>query len=161
MSTLFIYSLETLDWGCCGGRHYVGTVRWTDAKGEYPRHEIERKLSLREAKELDPDSGAGYWKSGIRRTTNRFDTVEQLERCATKWVEEHAEKAGLTDWLLINDDPHNPNRPIAGKGWVTTRFAAMRKMAKMWDGFDNAVRNALTKEEWKTIYRAWNSLLTP
>ncbi len=161
MTKLSIYSLKTLCWAACGGRHYVGTIHWYDPKGEWHRHELERKLSLREAKELDPDAGERYWKMGLSRTSNRFDTRDQLERHAIKWVEEHAAAQGLTEWLFIDNDTLNPNRPLAGKGYITTRFVAMRQAAEKWDKMDNAARNALTKKQWNTIYSGWNKLLKP
>jgi hypothetical protein len=162
MNALTIYSLETLWWGVSiGGKHYTGHIDWRDSKGEFHRHELERKLSLRQAKELDPDAGERYWKWGVKRVTNRFDTREQLERFAAKWVEDHAAKEGLTDWLLIENDSRNPNRPIAGNGYIVDRFPIMRKMAKMWDKTDNATRNALTKEQWNTISGGWKALLKP
>lgn len=155
-----IYDLDTLWWGISvGGRHYTGNVRWTDKEGHYQCHELERKLSLREAKELD-DTQLINWHGGYGRTTNRFDTEKQLERYAARWVEGEAKRSGFNHWLLIENDRHNPNRPIAAAGWYITRMTPMRELAKMWDKVPNGVREN-NREVWDLVYDLWRQILTP
>lgn len=154
-----IYSLDTLWWGVSiGGRHYTGNVRWEEGNG-YPSHELECRLSLREAKELG-NTQVILWTDRVNRTTNRFDTREQLERAATKWVTDHAAKSGVKNWLLIDNNRHNPNRPIAAAGWYKSRVKPMKKLAEMWDKVPDHIR--LSDEElWNKVYNAWYALLTP
>lgn len=166
-----IYWLDTLDWSGFGGRHYVGKIGWEDGAdlggdGSYHYHEIERSLSLKEAKALyaescpdDPDTGARYWKLGLARKTNRFETREDLERVAGQWVREHCK---LANWLLIDNGYPNPNRPIAAHGWYgeVHRWNAMKDLAAIWDKVPNHLRD-WSKDPTKSIYSAWHLLLTP
>ncbi len=152
-----VYWLESLWWGVSiGGRHYTGKIHWYDSDNEYQTAEIERPLSLKEAKLLDPDRGEGHWRlGGVFRKTNRFDTKDQLERAATKWVKGHT-KAPI--WMLIDHDIHNPNRVIGSSGWHSERVDQMDKVAAVWNKLDNRTRE--DKKLWDVTYKAWRWLIS-
>ncbi len=167
-----IYTLDSLWWGISiGGRHYTGHVSWTDKRrkkdgSDYHRHEIERSLSLREAKELwaerrEPGDTERYWKMGLARETNRFETKEALERAAAKWVTAHCKHP---NWLLINNNHINPNRPIAARGWYEDRVELMTDLAAKWDKVPDHQRLTNGRETtplWDSVYQLWYLLLTP
>ena len=150
-----VYSLDVLWWGVsAGGRHYTGEICWQDAS--YHKHEVERHLTLREAKALG-DTQFILWTERFSRTTNRFDSLEQLERAAARWVRKNA---AVPNWLLIKHDGHNPNRPIAAKGWYVQRLPAMRALAKAWDKVPDGVRQS-NRELWDAVYETWRKLMEP
>ncbi len=158
-----VYTLDVLWWGVSiGGKHYTATIDWSEGErktdgSNYHHHELERTLSLKDAKLLDPDAGERYWISGIRRKTNRFDTREQLERWATKWVQADAKRRGETTWLLIEHDAHNPHRPVSSQGWDKDRLKLMTDIAATWDKTTNAQRG--NKVIWDRTYALWNALI--
>jgi hypothetical protein len=142
-----VVELHSLWWGvCAGGRHYTGEVR---VKGG-STVELRRKLSLKEAKELGETEGR-MWLNRLQRDTNKFDSMEQLERHALKWCKENVEG----DFLLLQD-ALNPSRVTAGRGPITERIPVMNQLAEAWDKVPNWERQG---EVWKETYKAWDSLL--
>lgn len=157
-----IYALDSLWWGVSvGGRHYTGMLKWYSPDGAFHRHELERKLTLKEAKELG-DTQVILWTSRFSRVTNRFDSLDQLCRAAARFVEDEVVKTNgaIKNWILIDNDIYNPNRPIAAAGWLKPRMGDMRKLAKEWDKVSNYIREN-DKELWDAVYEAWDTLLTP
>lgn len=143
-----IYGFKYLWWGVCiGGRHYTGKVHWREGD-EFKTHELERRLSLREAKEISGEKEI-LWKHHDRVTVN-FDSLEQLERAAIKWVEKNAT---VPNWLLIHNDYWNPNRPIAAAGLYKKRVKSMRAFADFWAKVDDSKREI--PEVWDATYNAW------
>lgn len=167
-----IYSLDSLWWGVSlGGHHYTGHVNWSEKRrakdgSSYKRHELERRLTLREAKELwseqrEPGQTEQYWKMGLARETNRFETKADLERAAVKWVTHHCR---YPNWLLIDNDWINPRRPISAQGWYKDRVPMMAELAARWDkvpNYQRLVNGHEPTEIWNSVYRLWYLLLTP
>lgn len=146
--------LDSLWWGVsAGGKHYTGHVYFSDRRN---RVEIERELSLKEAKELwaeydDAGRTERYWQMGLRRKTNRFDTKADLERAALKWCE-----ANLTgDWILKHE------RYVLGSNCVSpVKQRMMNLIAERWDaayvwknGFGDMPREL--NDSFYRAYEAW------
>lgn len=145
--SLTIVALRHLWWGVSiGGRHYTGEI----CHGERTI-ELERRLSVREAKELAEREGRMWLR--LERTTNKFDSLEQLERAAVRWCE-----ANLSDpWLLQEYTDCNPERPIAGAGYIKERIPLLRTLARAWAKVPNSGRTsetlAIVDKAWQTIIR--------
>ncbi len=160
-----VYTLDVLDWSAAiGGRHLTAKLHWEEGPHQsngshYHHHELERDLSLKDAKLLDPDMGDRYWRlGGTFRKSNRFETMAQLERHATRWVKADAERRKESVWLLIDNDHSNPNRPIAAQGWDKDRLALMTDLAEVWDKTPNHLRD-FGSTGVKAIYLAWKALI--
>ena len=76
MKTVKIAALHSLTWEGYGGHHWMGTIHHPDGN-----HELIRKVSRKEAKALSHDEESHYWP----KTTERFETEEDLEKAALKW----------------------------------------------------------------------------
>lgn len=150
-SNIRVASLDHLWWGvCAGGRHYTGEVRWAEKT-----HELERKLSLKEAKEIG-ETQTTMWIRRYQRTTNKFDTLATLENAAARWCRENIEG----EWALFHHDGHNPNRLIsASYPWLMERRKVINEFADLWATVPNSVRE--NKDVWNTTFAAWRIFLTP
>ena len=143
-----IVKLDYLDWSvCAGGRHYTGSVVISEP---FRRIELERSLSLREAKELS-ETQERLWMCH-ERTTNKFDTLAQLENAAAKWCEKNLGP----DWLLQEHGNYGPLRPIAAGGRYKAILPKLRALAKRWD----KVRDHQTDQEMMQSYAEWEKLIT-
>ena len=139
--------LDHLWWGVSiGGRHYTGTVI-TEISGERKRVELERKLSLREAKEIGETEGR-MWIHRISRVTNKFDTMKQLDRHALKWCAANLPRP----WVLMENDHWNPNRIVGASDWDGKYIAKLNKIAASWDKVPNWQR---TNEVIHNICKIW------
>lgn len=140
-----VAALTHLWWGVSiGGKHYTGEIHY-----DGPTVELTRKLGLKEAKQMAEDEDR-LWLP-LERETNRFNTLKQLERYATKWCEKNLGD----EWLLIHVDSHNPHRPIAGKGKIVPVLPAMTEVAEFWDKLTDTQREVV----WDEIYTIWRNLL--
>ncbi len=155
-----VYCLDVLWWGISiGGHHYTGKITYYDAAGKWHSHELERDLSLKDAKLLDPDSAERRWRlGGVFRKSNRFETRPQLDRWAARWVKADALKCGASTWLLIEHDTCNPRRPIASQGWDKNRLKLMTDIAEMWDKVPNWARTGMPSL-WDAVYGTWGQLV--
>lgn len=108
---MIVVRLDALDWAIGGGSHHTGHLYFSDNR---PRVEMERDLSLSEAKDLwadrqGPEHTERWWNAGIARRTNRFETSADLQRAATKWCEDN-----ITGDYVLKDDSNG--RIIAHRG---------------------------------------------
>lgn len=152
MSILYI-ALDSLNWSvCAGGRHYTGHLTFSDHRN---RVELERSLSLREAKDLRPDHSDWMYDEPYFRVTNRFDSYESLTSAAIKWCE-----ANLTGVWVLKKDSHSGTDPILashGVNPVTVRVLNLiaEKMDKsyVWKGgFGD-----MDRELYDGLYRAYKA----
>lgn len=148
---LCVAELNQLWWGVCiGGRHYTGDIRYGRQRMKV---EMMRKLSAREAKEYAQREDR-MWLAR-ERETNKFETLRQLERHASRWCETNLGE----QWVLLYDE-HNPSPVIAGNGWIVQRIKMMNKLAKLWAEVPNSRRD-FDQPEIKQLYRAWDALMNP
>ncbi len=68
-----------------------------------------------------------------------------------------AKRRGETTWLLIEDDAHNPHRPVSSQGWDKDRLKLMTEIAATWNKTTNAQR--ANKVIWDRTYALWNGLI--
>ena len=151
-STLKVAELNHLWWGVSiGGKHYTGNVILN-----YPHRcvEMTRTLSAREAKEMAEQEGR-LWLAR-ERTTNKFDSLKQLERFAARWCEANLGE----NWVLLAGDRLNPCVAIAGKGWVRANLKSMTRLGKAWDKVPDSQRD-FDNPAIKNLYRVWKSLFQP
>lgn len=148
MAPLKIACLDWLWWGVCiGGRHYTGHIHF-----ENQRIELERRLTLREAKEMS-ETQERLWRYCHERTTNKFDDWDQMARHARKWC-----RANLGEhWLLLERNKHNPNKVIAAHGPIKERARYINDLAILWDKVPNSQREGVL---WDQAYKLWRKLLT-
>ncbi len=154
MSDTLYISLDYLDWSVCvGGRHYTGHLTFSDRR---ERVELERDLSLREAKDLRPDHSEHVYDDPYFRRTNRFDSFEDLSRAAVKWCESNL--TGI--WLLKKGDTYGVN-PVLGAGGVSpVRVRMLNLIAEQSDrsyvwrgGFGHMDRDMI--DGFHRAYKAW------
>lgn len=146
---LKIATLKHLWWGVSiGGRHYTGYIR----HGFDTKAELTRRLSAKEAKQYAEEMGR-LWLAR-QRVTNKFETLESLERAAVKWCKENLK----SPWLLLENDALNPNRAIAGEGWIVDRIPVINELAAAWEKVPNRLREGTL---WDSVYRAWDAALKP
>ena len=143
-----IIELQYLDWSQCGGRHIVGEVVFHNP---YRKVEIERRLTLREAKELGQTQEI-LWQHRHTRATNKFDTLEQLEKAAIKWCEQNLPN---NDWLIQLNNSRGPHRPVGAKGKFKRVFKKLETLAKRWD----KVRDNQSTAEMLEYYDEWKELV--
>jgi hypothetical protein len=149
--------LDVLWWGVCvGGKHYTGKVIWhRDAPHESVYHELRRRLSLREAKELG-ETQERLWVHRVERDTNKFDNQGQIDRAALRWCKEHMPEP----WALFEHDEHNPHRLIGtSAAWLLERQKVINDFAETWRKTSDRVREE--KTVWDKSYALWRKLLTP
>lgn len=137
-------ALRSLTWEGRGGHHWMGTIHHPDGN-----HELIRKLSRKEAKSLSAIEDSHFWS----KTTERFETEEDLVRAALKWCEDN-----LGDiWLLLEFDTHNPNHVVGGKGYSKQHLARIEKWQKWWWDQTQEYR----EKNWNKGYKIWNRLIEP
>ncbi len=154
-----VYTLDPLWWGISiGGRHYTATIHWSEGPfksdgSNYRHHELERDLSLRDAKLLDPEDGPERWQFGGRfRKSNRFETRAQLDRWAARWIEADAKRRGESTWLLLEHDSCNPRRAVAAQGWDKARLKLVNDLAEVWDKVPDWAREGELLDAVYSIY---------
>lgn len=155
----FAYNLTVQDMSpFIGGEHFHAHIDYYDRETKnFTKHELLRRVSRKEGKILAAKDGRDFFHYPWERDTHRFNTRKQAERYAIKWCTEHAKD--LKDWILIYDDLHNPNIPLAGAGYIVERFELMAGLATAWDKVPNSVRE--DKTIWDGVYKAWDILLDP
>lgn len=126
-------SLDVLWWGVSiGGRHYTGDIV---INNPFRKVEMIRRLGRAEAKSLSEREGR-LWLA--RQTeTNKFDTLKQLERHASRWC---AANLG-ENWVLFDGAEHNPSRVISSHGWIKANVPTMNRLARMWAKVPNSKRD--------------------
>lgn len=142
-------ALDYLDWSvCAGGKHLTAHIVISEP---YKRIELERGLSLREAKELRPDHSESVYEDPYFRRTHRFDSFDQLVRAATKWCE-----ANLTaPWTLQEYSSDGLRKVLALAGVSETRVRVLNSIAEKWDRLSNVERDRETMDAFYAAWRAW------
>ena len=145
-------ALNSLWWGVCiGGRHYTGSLKWDDEETKtYHSYELERKLSLKEAKQYAEEMGITW--GPVQRISNKFESLPDLENQAIKYCEE---KFG-DNWILFEHDTLNPNRVIAAKGWIEDRVEELTELYNKWDNLNDNERD----EQWVEVYNKFDKLIS-
>ena len=150
----FVYTLSVQDWSACiDGEHLTCKIEF-EKESKTEEVELERPISVKEADYLAKKEGLPGWYSKQPRISNKFNTYAEVEKYATKWCKDHAKDK--TDWILIYNDYHNPNVPIAGGGNIVNNFPVMKELAEQWDKVSNAQREE--PEPWNSVYKAWKAL---
>jgi hypothetical protein len=141
-----IVALRYQWWGVCiGGKHYTGSILQRDG----PTIELTRRLSQREAKAL-AENDERLWLSR-ETTTNRFNSLSQLERIALRWC-----RSNLGDqWLLQRVDFNGPYLPIGGRGFIEERIPSLTNLAVWWDAVPDHRRTDAVMDK---AYDAWETL---
>lgn len=158
-----IYTLDLLDWSVCiGGHHVTGHISWHDGEphrrdgSNYHRHELERRLSWKEAKALGETEDI-LWRHDHARVTNRFETRESIERAAIKWVKANANPK--RPWLLQYNSTCNPERVLAGNGYSKDRLKHLNDLHDAWDKASDGLRGRDDFRE--PVYDLYNQLIKP
>lgn len=142
-------ALDYLDWSVCiGGRHYTGEIVISQP---FRKVELERSLSLREAKELRPDHSERVYDDPYFRVTNRFDSFDQLVRAATKWCEANL----IAPWMLLEHTNNDLRKILASSGVSETRVRTLNLIEAQWDKMTNAQRDRETMDAFYAAWRAW------
>ena len=142
--------LDTLWWGISiGGRHYTGKIKY-NLGNEYKIVEIERKLSRKEAKQYSNEEER-YWLKWSLETC-KFEKLEDLERRATQYCKENF----ADNWLLVDNDWHNPNRVIAANGIYLNIVPALNELYEYY----RKLSNIQIEDNWDKIYGRFNEIMS-
>ncbi len=140
-------ALDHLDWSGHGGRHL--TAHLTFEKRE--RVELERAISLREAKVLYPDHSDRVYMMPHYRKTNRFDSWVQLILYATLWCQANIKGP----WILLKYDTGDLRRILAHEGVSETRVRILNLIEEQWDRLTNPERDNETMDTFYAMWREW------
>lgn len=141
--------LDTLWWGVSiGGRHYTGKIKYRN-NGEYKFVEVDRELSRKEAKQYAQEQDI-LW-ARICLQTNKFETLENLERRAAQWCEENFGD----NWLLMDNDWYNPNKVIAAKGKYLKIVPALKELYEYY----KKLTDIEIEDNWDKIYGKFNKIM--
>lgn len=141
--------LDYLDWSGHGGHHCQGHLVFGDGR---PRVELERTLTLCEAKAMGQTQEILWQRSHSRRTT-KFETRADLERAATQWC-----RTNLTGaWLLKNHSHYGIYRIIASHNVDPARVRFLALIEQQWDRLENWERDNATMDRFYAAWKAWES----
>ena len=125
-------------------KYFIGYIIITESNKQI---ELKRDVSLEEAKELGEHQEI-LWNHQDR-TTNKFNTLEQLEYAAIQWCKYNLGE----DWILQEKNSRAPHRPIGVSEKYKDIFEKLKNVSI--EAIDEHMERRAERK-----YKKWKKLLS-